>query len=119
MKTLILFALLIVLGETAYGQSTIEDSCICYTDAQDIRCLECLMNYPILVDKVDLLGEIASERIVQLQIASETIQKQYAYIQDLEANLAESERKRGVLKKIAIGLGLAVIGETFAIFVFK
>jgi hypothetical protein len=77
------------------------------------------MNYPVLVDKIDLLGEIASERIVQLQVAGETIQKQYEYIQDLEANNAELERKNGLLKKIAIGLGIAVIGETFAIFVFK
>jgi len=67
------------------------------------------MNYPVLVDKIDLMGEIASERIVQLQIAGETIQKQFARIQDLEANNVELERKNGLLKKICWGM-LAVIG---------
>ena len=31
---------------TALGQPSIPDSCICYTDKQDIRCLECLINEP-------------------------------------------------------------------------
>lgn len=42
--------LLIAVGitGTVLGQSAIPDSCICYTDKQDIRAIQCLLNYPIL-----------------------------------------------------------------------
>ena len=44
----LLFGILIGNTEIAYGQSSIHDrdSCICYTDNQDKRALECLINSP-------------------------------------------------------------------------
>jgi len=91
------------------AQSSIPDSCICYTDAQDVRCLDCLMNYPILVDKCDDLNLIISEKNIQLQLAQELISKQSIVIADLTAKLSESERKRLNLKRGAIAL-IGVIG---------
>ena len=97
---------------------------VAYTDLKEILILASKgEKLDSLVSAYELQIEIKEGKITlredQLQIAGETIQKQYAVIQDLEANLAESERKRGVLKKIAIGLGFAVIGETFILFVLK
>lgn len=44
---------------TALGQSSTQDSCICYTESQDIRCLECLINAPkkdaIIIDLKEIL----------------------------------------------------------------
>jgi len=40
-----MFGMLIVQDVTAFAQFSIHpDSCICYTDDQDKRCLECLIN---------------------------------------------------------------------------
>lgn len=119
MKTLFLFITLHVVGVTAFGQSSTQDSCICYTDAQDIRCLECLMNYPILVDKCDDLRLIISEREIQLGIASELISDQSIVIADLQAKLSESERKRANLKKVFI-VTVGVVGiETLLLLILK
>lgn len=47
LKIALLFTILTGNIETVYGNhSTPPDSCICYTDIQDIRCLECLINAP-------------------------------------------------------------------------
>lgn len=116
MKTLLLFITLHVVSVTAFGQSSTQDSCICYTDAQDIRCLECLMNYPILVDKCDDLRLIISEREIQLGIAGELISEQSILIADLQAKLSESERKQENLKKVLIVFGSAVLVEGIIIF---
>lgn len=47
LKTVFLFGILIAIIGTASGQSLIHPNCraIHYTDAQDMRCLECLLNF--------------------------------------------------------------------------
>lgn len=46
LKIALLFLMLIGSTEIVYGQQLTQDSCICYTDTQDKRCLECLVNKP-------------------------------------------------------------------------
>ena len=106
----------IVFSTLSFSQ---QDSCtgIHYTDAQDIRCLECLMNYPILVDKCDDLRLIISEREIQLGIASELISDQSIVIADLQAKLSESERKRANIKKVLIIFGSVILVEGIIIFI--
>jgi len=112
---------MLIQSSTLWSQDSVK---VAYTDLKEILILAAAgEKMDSLVMAYELQIEIKEGKITlredQLQIAGETIQKQYAYIQDLEANLAESERKRGLLKKIAIGLGVAVIGETFILFVLK
>ena len=112
---------MLIQSSTLWSQDSVR---VAYTDLKEILILASAgEKLDSLVSAYELQIEIKEGKITlredQLQIAGETIQKQYEYIQDLEADLAESERKRGTLKKIAIGLGIAVIGETFILFVLK
>jgi PIN domain nuclease of toxin-antitoxin system len=112
---------MLIQSSTLWCQDSVK---VAYTDLKEILILASAgEKMDSLVSAYELQIEIKEGKITlredQLKIAGETIQKQYAYIQDLEANLAESERKRGLLKKIAIGLGIAVIGETFILFVLN
>ena len=112
---------MLIQSSTLWSQDSVK---VAYTDLKEILVLASAgEKLDSLVSAYQLQIEIKEGKITlredQLQIAGETIKKQYAYIQDLEANLAESERKRVRLKQLAIGLGVAVIGETFAILVFK
>lgn len=42
----LLFTVVVGRTETACAQSSLNDSCICYTDDMDKKCLECLVNKP-------------------------------------------------------------------------
>jgi len=108
-------------SSTLWSQDSVK---VAYTDLKEILILASAgEKLDSLVNAYELQIEIKEGKITlredQLQIAGETIKKQYAYIQDLEANLAESERKKKIFKQLAIGLGIAVIGETFILFVLK
>ena len=46
LKIALLFTILTGPIEIVSAQPSTPDSCICYTDLQDIRCLECLINAP-------------------------------------------------------------------------
>jgi len=108
-----LLTLMLIQSSTLWSQGK-DSTKIAYDDLKEILVLadkgekldSLVQAYEIKLDAKD--GKITL-REDQLQIAGETIQKQYAYIQDLEANNAELERKNVLLKKICWGM-LAVIG---------
>ncbi len=60
-------------------------------------------------DKLDLVNEIITERTVELSIAGELIQKQFAQITQLQSDLAKEIKKKKLFKTICGGL-LAIIG---------
>ncbi len=82
--------MLIVANGTVYAQSTIPDSCICYTDIQDMRCLECLIN----ASKKDSL-----------------IAEHESFIKYQEATIYKSEAKSKKRKNFAIGAAIVAALE--------
>ena len=103
---------LCVLNATAYGQLSTQDSCICYTDAQDIRCLECLINADKRLAQVENLQDQISLNLAEIELLNQLVAEQKIVINDLQANLADSERKRERLKKWLTGAFLLIAGET-------
>jgi len=91
LRIALLFTILTGLIATVYGQPLIPDSCICYTDLQDMRCLECLINTPkkdsIIIEQtrfIEYQGTIITENAIQLK---------------------ELERKKKRNLKIGLGIG--------------
>lgn len=116
LKTAFLSLVLLALSATASGQSSTPDSCICYTDAQDARCLECLINAPKRISQIETLQDEVSIRLAELELAGELITEQGERISDLEAKLSESERKRAVTRKLFFGALTVIAVETIVIF---
>lgn len=80
LRTLLLFGVLIGAQGIVFGQSSIQDSCICYTDKQDKRCLECLINAP----KKDSIINLQNEHI---SILNKKLNKSYREILDRQEKL--------------------------------
>lgn len=90
-----------------YDQSLIQDSCICYTEKQDIRCLECLINAPKKDTIIKNLKKVVS-------IDSTIISKHELSIIKLRTDNKNQEVKIGKLEKnrirlFSIGLGLGLL----------
>lgn len=101
--------------ETAYGQSSIPDSCICYTENQDKRCLECLINQP----KKNQLIKNKELEIEQLEIEISEYKKQKLIneerVKELGENLSKTKKRLNFSLKlnkfgipIALGSGFIV-----------
>lgn len=104
--------LLTAVHATASAQGSTPDSCICYTDAQDIRCLECLINAEKRADQVENLQDQLSLRLAEVHLCAELTQEQAQVIGNLQAELAESERKRERLKNFFAGALAVIAAET-------
>lgn len=100
------------LSVTVSAQSSIPDSCICYTDAQDIRCLECLVNAPKRAAQLENAQDQLSLRLAELELAGELVTEQAAVISDQQAKIAELERKKRNRERLLYGLVAAIGLET-------
>lgn len=96
-KIALLFTTVIVLSGTQYGQSTTHNDTtgIIYTDAQDKRCLECLVNSPKKDSVIKLLKLNANDYIMTI----DNVEKQKAVLADLSAQLKSDNTM--LQKKIA------------------
>lgn len=94
---------------TVSAQSSIPDSCICYTDAQDIRCLECLVNAPKRAAQLENVQDQLSLRLAELELAGELVTEQAEVITEQQAKIAELDRKTQNRTRIIFGL-LAALG---------
>jgi hypothetical protein len=101
--------MLLALNATASAQLSIPDSCICYTDAQDIRCLECLVNAPKRAAQLENAQDQLSLRLAELELAGELIAEQTEVIADQQAKIADLERKTRNRTRLIGGL-LVVVG---------
>lgn len=103
--------MLTVLGETVSGQpSTPNDTCICYTDKQDKRCLECLINEPKKDQQINNLQERLYNMDEIHRNDSARISSKENQINGLEVKITGLERKVQANKyKTAIIGGIAGI----------
>ena len=92
----LLFGILIGNTEIAYGQSSIHDrdSCICYTDNQDKRALECLINSP----KKDSLISNLSLQLFNFRKIDENLR---TLIVDKDIQIVEKDKN---INKISLNL---------------
>lgn len=72
-KMLLLLVVLLVFSETVLGQKYFSDTCICYTDNMDKKCIECMVNSlkrQELIDvyalEVERLGNVNRSNVVLL-----------------------------------------------------
>ena len=103
-KIVIIFVLLIGRNETVLGQSITPDTCICYTDAQDIRCLECLINQPIkdsIIIELKGVSKIKDTLIYKQEVIIDDQQKQI--------NKLKKQKKRSLWATLGLGI-LTIIG---------
>lgn len=105
MKILILFTALLVASVTASGQSLtpVDTSGVWYTNKQDIRCLECLINYPLKERQIAILDSMVVEYQKQVQAGASIIEIQNREIQK------QQKRKRLWRSGAIISVGIAVL----------
>ncbi len=101
--------MLTVNTETVFGQLLIPDSCICYTDNQDKRANECLINRP--KDKKLINNLELEKRQLKFQIVVYKHQKKINEdnIQDLSVTLTKTKKRLNTsisLNKYGIPLSL-------------
>jgi ABC-type phosphate transport system auxiliary subunit len=110
----------LILHSQSYSQK--DSICFGYEDARHILKLankgqqfdSIVFRYEsIILDQIEQLSIKGDE----LQLSGELIMEQLAQINKLQSDLDKSERKRSLLKRIAIGLGLVVVTETFILFI--
>ena len=119
-KLIIFLSLVLILHLQCYSQK--DSICFGYEDARHILKLankgqqfdSIVFRYEsIILDQIDQLSIKGDE----LQLSGELIMEQLAQINKLQSELEKSQRKRVLLKRIAIGLGLVVVTETFILFI--
>lgn len=108
------------MGLTAHLPSYSQRDSICfhYEDARHILKLankgqqldSVIYKYEQVVDYMDEQLEVREE---ELQLSGELVTEQLSQINRLQNDLDKSESRRILFKRIAIGLGLVVVGETF------
>lgn len=111
LKTLFGLSILLCLTVTVCGQQSIQDSCICYTEKQDIRCLECLLNAPLK----DSIISNQQDRINVKDLTIKNIESQKAilkaYNQELKDGLDQcAERMQKCRKSKKTHLSIGAIG---------
>lgn len=105
MKTVILFTALLVACVTASGQSItqVDTAGIWYTNKQDERCLECLMNSGLKDKQIAILDSMIVQYERQVQAGASIIEIQQREIRKQE------NRKRIWRSACIITSGLAVL----------
>lgn len=83
LKILLLSLILSAVTETACAQLSIpvDTTCICYTDSQDARCIECMVNRPKIEANLSTCESLAHEKDIQIQAAASIIEIQNREIQ--------------------------------------
>jgi len=106
--------------ETVYGQFTIPDSCICYTDYMDKQALECKVT-AIKKDKIisnkqlqiiNLMERLSGKNKIAVD-NKEIISKITKENQEIKLNLRQSRRSRKIYG--GVGFVVGVIGTIFII----
>lgn len=112
----------LMLSVTASGQCSIHDktcakNCIVYTEKQDVRCLQCLINEPL------------KDSIIKAQIEAQNVLRLYVDTMAMELAKCEGEKvaisgqldrmRKRKNKAYFIGGSVAVILETILILLVK
>ena len=109
--------MLIGIKGIASGQPSIPDSCICYTDDQDKRCLECLINQPKYQELIENLQEQISKYDEIVENDSALLRSKDVQISMLVAETGKLQRKvkRGKLLTAGAGILAGVFGVLWLI----
>jgi len=110
----------LILHSQSYSQK--DSICFGYEDARHILKLankglaldSLVIRYETIVTAQTQQLAVKGE---ELQLSAELIMEQLRQINHLQSELDKSEHKRVLLKRIAIGLGLVVVTETFILFI--
>lgn len=105
LKILLLSLILSAVTETVYAQlsTPVDTTCICYTDSQDARCIECMVNRPKIEANLSTCESLVHEKDIQIQAAAAIIEIQNREIQTVK-------RKARIWRSVAVICGgLAVI----------
>ena len=110
-----MFTLLLGMNGIVYGQSLTQDSCICYTDKQDLNCLRCL------------LSEVKKDSILSIrEIQIKAVRKDYLDCVDiveelrLESILKDEEIvKLKTHRKILLSISGGLVGLLVVVLSFK
>jgi len=105
---------LTVQNGTVYGQSSTPcDSCVCYTDAQDTKCILCLLDAPKKDTIIQAQHRLITHRdsiIVGLdrsvEILTESNERKGAQLAALSIDLGKCRKRRNRLLVVGIGGGL-------------
>ena len=111
MLTVLLCGMLTFQNVTVYGQSLIHPDCngLHYTEVQDKRCLQCLINKPKKEEQIKILKSDTSLYLGQIrQFKGQT--------EVLDASLKESQKKLNKAnKKLKLSMNLNKFGIPFAL----
>ena len=104
----ILFIFILLLGQkgTVYAQYLTLDSCICYTEKQDVRCLECLINEPKKDNIIKNLKEVVKTDSIIIQKHELTVIKLRTDNKNKESKINKLKGNRIKLFLSGLGFGL-------------
>lgn len=110
LKILLLSLILSAGTETACAQLSIpvDTTCICYTDSQDARCIECMVNRPKIEANLSTCESLVHEKDIQIQAAASIIEIQNREIQT-------QKRKARIWRSVAVICGGAALIEAIVL----
>ena len=113
LKIVLLFIIVVGLTETAFGQASFPDSCICYTDTMDKQAIECLINAPkkdTLISNLSIQINLLTKRIEGKDIIlidnGKSIEELTSENQKINLHLTQARRNTKIFGAAGFGIGV-------------